>query len=157
MLVLAPTRELAIQIQSEAEKFGHPIGIMSVCMYGGAPKPEQLSQYRRGVHVIVATPGRLNDFLEDRVVDLSLISYLVLDEADRMLDMGFEPQVRKILARVPTKRMTMLFSATWCADVQDVALQICRSSPLGLCFPRTLIVTQDRQRKLFSGTRPLVI
>jgi ATP-dependent RNA helicase DDX5/DBP2 len=121
VLVLAPTRELATQIQVEAEKFGHPIGMQSVCMYGGAPKGEQLGTYRRGVHVIVATPGRLNDFLEMRAVNLQLVSYLVMDEADRMLDMGFEPQIRKILAQVPKKRTTMLFSATWPKEVRRLA------------------------------------
>jgi ATP-dependent RNA helicase DDX5/DBP2 len=121
VLVLAPTRELATQIQAEAEKFGNPIGMTSVCMYGGAPKGDQMGQYRRGVQVIVATPGRLNDFLEMRSVNLGLISYLVMDEADRMLDMGFEPQIRKILAQVPKKRTTMLFSATWPKEVRRLA------------------------------------
>merc|ERR1719487_2330758 len=121
VLVLAPTRELATQIQVEAEKFGHPIGVMSICMYGGAPKGDQLATYRRGVQVIVATPGRLNDFLEMNSVNLNLVAYLVMDEADRMLDMGFEPQIRKILAKVPKKRTTMLFSATWPKEVRRLA------------------------------------
>merc|ERR1719305_81111 len=126
VLVLAPTRELATQIQGEAEKFGHPIGVMSVCMYGGAPKGEQLGTYRRGVQVIVATPGRLNDFLEMNSVNLGLISYLVMDEADRMLDMGFEPQIRKILLKrdMPSQhdgRMTLMFSATFPREIQKLA------------------------------------
>ena len=97
VLTLAPTRELANQIQSECVKFGRSSGIMSTCVYGGAPKGNQLREIRGGVAVIIATPGRLNDFLEMRAVSLQQVSYLVFDEADRMLDMGFEPQIRKIL------------------------------------------------------------
>lgn len=93
-LVLAPTRELANQIQEECAKFGRMAGITSTCVYGGAPKGPQLRDVRNGVHVVIATPGRLNDFLEMRSINLRQVSYLVFDEADRMLDMGFEPQVR---------------------------------------------------------------
>jgi len=94
VLVLAPTRELAMQIKEEADKFGNACGIRNTCVYGGAPKGPQLGALRRGVEIVIATPGRLNDFLECGQVQLGQVSYLVLDEADRMLDMGFEPQVR---------------------------------------------------------------
>ena len=87
LLVLAPTRELSVQIMEECQKFGRPIGIRSVCCYGGSPKYAQISAIARGVEVIIATPGRLNDLLEMKKADLSNIKYLVLDEADRMLDM----------------------------------------------------------------------
>jgi ATP-dependent RNA helicase DDX5/DBP2 len=87
LLVLAPTRELSVQIMEETQKFGRPIGVRSVCCYGGAPKWGQISAIERGVECVIATPGRLNDLLEMRKVDLSSIKYLVLDEADRMLDM----------------------------------------------------------------------
>jgi ATP-dependent RNA helicase DDX5/DBP2 len=87
LLVLAPTRELSVQILEEAQKFGRPLGIRSVCCYGGSPKYAQIQAIQRGVECIIATPGRLNDLLEMRKVDLSAIKYLVLDEADRMLDM----------------------------------------------------------------------
>lgn len=93
VLVLAPTRELAMQIKEEADKFGASCGIRNTCVYGGAPKGPQLGSLRRGVEIVIATPGRLNDFLECGQVNLGQVSYLVLDEADRMLDMGFEPQV----------------------------------------------------------------
>ncbi len=93
VLVLAPTRELAMQIKQEADKFGVSSGIRNTCVYGGAPKGPQLGALRRGVEIVIATPGRLNDFLESNQVQLGQVSYLVLDEADRMLDMGFEPQV----------------------------------------------------------------
>ena len=95
LCVLAPTRELACQIEAEAEKFGRAAGIRTVCCYGGAPRGQQLGALRRGAQVIVACPGRLNDFLQSGSVSLANVSYLVLDEADRMLDMGFEPQIRQ--------------------------------------------------------------
>lgn len=87
LLVLAPTRELSVQIMEETQKFGRPIGVRSVCCYGGAPKWGQISALERGVECVIATPGRLNDLLEMRKADLSSIKFLVLDEADRMLDM----------------------------------------------------------------------
>ena len=123
MLVLAPTRELAIQILEETQKFGRPIGIRSVCCYGGSPKYPQIQALQRGVEVIVCTPGRINDLIEMKKADLSGVKYVVLDEADRMLDMGFEPQIRSIMNNVPdaTKRQTLLFSATWPKEIQRLA------------------------------------
>ena len=93
MLVLAPTRELAVQIQAECAKFGASSRIKSTCVYGGAPRGPQQRDLRAGVEIVIATPGRLLDFLEARATNLRRVTYLVLDEADRMLDMGFEPQV----------------------------------------------------------------
>merc|ERR1719382_1067603 len=120
LCVIAPTRELAIQIQEEADKFGKP-EIATVCCYGGAPKHGQADAMRRGVHGIIGTPGRINDFLEGGQLDLSRVCKLVLDEADRMLDMGFKPQIRKILAKIPRQRHTMFFTATWPASVRRLA------------------------------------
>ena len=120
VLVLAPTRELATQIQEEADKFGRAAGYMSACAYGGAGKREQL-RAMESASVLVATPGRLNDFLDSGQVDLSSVFYLVMDEADRMLDMGFEPQIRDILKRVPRRRQTLMFSATWPEEVRRLA------------------------------------
>ena len=120
VLVLAPTRELATQIQEEADKFGRGAGYASAVAYGGAPKRDQLAAMRNA-SVLVATPGRLNDFLEGGQVDLSSVFYLVMDEADRMLDMGFEPQIREILKRVPRRRQTLMFSATWPEEVRRLA------------------------------------
>jgi ATP-dependent RNA helicase DDX5/DBP2 len=120
-LVLAPTRELANQIHVEATKFGRSSGILATCVYGGAPKGGQLREIRNGVQIIIATPGRLNDFLESRQVSLAQVSYLVFDEADRMLDMGFEPQIRKILACIPGQRQTMFYTATWPMGVRKLA------------------------------------
>ncbi|XP_010492272.1 PREDICTED: DEAD-box ATP-dependent RNA helicase 46 isoform X2 [Camelina sativa] len=121
ILVLSPTRELATQIQVEALKFGKSSKISCACLYGGAPKGPQLKEIERGVDIVVATPGRLNDILEMRRISLHQVSYLVLDEADRMLDMGFEPQIRKIVKEVPTKRQTLMYTATWPKEVRKIA------------------------------------
>ena len=126
-LVLAPTRELANQIHIEAAKFGRTSGILATCVYGGAPKGMQLREIRQGVQIIIATPGRLNDFLESRQVSLMQVSYLVFDEADRMLDMGFEPQIRKILACIPGQRQTMFYTATWPMGVRKLASEFLSS------------------------------
>lgn len=121
LLVMAPTRELAIQIHEEAEKFGKNSGVKCVCVYGGAPKRDQANLLRDGAHGVIGTPGRINDFLEGRTLRLSKVQKLVLDEADRMLDMGFEPQIRKILREVPTRRHTLFFTATWPQEVRKLA------------------------------------
>ncbi|KAG4139984.1 hypothetical protein ERO13_D07G228500v2 [Gossypium hirsutum] len=124
VLVLSPTRELATQIQDEAQKFGGSSRITCTCLYGGAPKGPQLREIERGVDIVVATPGRLNDILEMRRVSLQQVSYLVLDEADRMLDMGFEPQIRKIVKEVPTRRQTLMYTATWPREVRKIAADL---------------------------------
>lgn len=121
VLVLAPTRELATQILDEAIKFGRSSRISCTCLYGGAPKGPQLEELRRGADIVVATPGRLNDILETRNIDLRQISLLVLDEADRMLDMGFEPQIRKIVNEIPPHRQTLMYTATWPKEVRKIA------------------------------------
>lgn len=121
MLVMAPTRELACQIQLEAERFGKRVGIYSVCVYGGAPRGPQLRELRAGAHLVVGTPGRLNDYLEGGELTLENCKNLVLDEADRMLDMGFEPQIRTLIKAIPRDRQTMMFSATWPREVRNLA------------------------------------
>ncbi|CAO2185861.1 unnamed protein product [Urochloa humidicola] len=121
VLVLSPTRELATQIQDEAIKFGKSSRISSTCLYGGAPKGPQLRELDRGADIVVATPGRLNDILEMNRVSLHQVSYLVLDEADRMLDMGFEPQIRKIVKQIPPRRQTLMYTATWPKEVRKIA------------------------------------
>eukprot|EP00929_Paragymnodinium_shiwhaense_P100884 TRINITY_DN6354_c0_g1_i1.p1 TRINITY_DN6354_c0_g1~~TRINITY_DN6354_c0_g1_i1.p1 ORF type:complete len:715 (-),score=211.62 TRINITY_DN6354_c0_g1_i1:176-2320(-) len=123
VLVLAPTRELARQIQMEALKFGRSSGILSCALTGGESKADQLEWIQRGCHVLVATPGRLNELLEKRHVSLGQVFYAVLDEADKMLDMGFEPQIRRIIKEAPAgpERQTLLFSATWPKAVRKLA------------------------------------
>lgn len=95
--------------------------IRNTAIYGGAPKGPQIRDLSRGVEIVIATPGRLIDMLETQKTNLRRITYLVLDEADRMLDMGFEPQIRKIVSQIRPDRQTLMFSATWPKDVQKLA------------------------------------
>jgi superfamily II DNA/RNA helicase len=121
MLVLCPTRELAQQVQQVTAEFGNTTGQRSTCCYGGAARGPQLRELERGVEIIIATPGRLLDFLEGGNTNLRRCTYLVLDEADRMLDMGFEPQIRKIVDQIRPDRQTLMFSATWPKEVIKLA------------------------------------
>ncbi|KAH7629187.1 P-loop containing nucleoside triphosphate hydrolase protein [Sordaria sp. MPI-SDFR-AT-0083] len=121
VLILAPTRELAVQIQQEISKFGKSSRIRNTCVYGGVPKGPQIRDLSRGVEVCIATPGRLIDMLESGKTNLRRVTYLVLDEADRMLDMGFEPQIRKIIGQIRPDRQTLMWSATWPKEVRNLA------------------------------------
>lgn len=120
-LVLAPTRELAQQIQTVANDFGSSVYVRNTCIFGGAPKGKQANDLERGVEIVIATPGRLLDFLATGVTNLRRCTYLVLDEADRMLDMGFEPQIRKILGQIRPDRQILMWSATWPKEVRQLA------------------------------------
>ena len=121
VLILAPTRELAVQIQAEITKFGKTSRIRNTSVYGGVSRGPQIRDLQRGVEVCIATPGRLIDMLEGGKTNLRRVTYLVLDEADRMLDMGFEPQIRKILSQIRPDRQTLMWSATWPKDVRQLA------------------------------------
>ncbi|CAL7938764.1 unnamed protein product [Xylocopa violacea] len=121
VLILAPTRELAQQIQSVARDFGSSSCIRNTCIFGGSPKGPQARDLERGVEICIATPGRLIDFLEKGTTNLRRCTYLVLDEADRMLDMGFEPQIRKIIEQIRPDRQVLMWSATWPKEVQALA------------------------------------
>ncbi|XP_074648921.1 uncharacterized protein LOC141904254 isoform X1 [Tubulanus polymorphus] len=120
-LVLVPTRELAQQVQQVAREFGELSKIKNCCVYGGAPKGPQIRDLNKGTEICIATPGRLIDFLEAKTTNLKRCTYLVLDEADRMLDMGFEPQIRKILEQIRPDRQTLMWSATWPKEVRTLA------------------------------------
>ncbi|XP_030649097.1 putative ATP-dependent RNA helicase DDX5 isoform X1 [Chanos chanos] len=120
-LVLAPTRELAQQVQQVAAEYGRASRLKTTCIYGGAPKGPQIRDLERGVEICIATPGRLIDFLEAGKTNLRRCTYLVLDEADRMLDMGFEPQIRKIVDQIRPDRQTLMWSATWPKEVRQLA------------------------------------
>jgi len=126
VLVLAPTRELAVQIEDEIHGLSYHTTVTSAAIYGGVEMGGQERALKAGVDIIVATPGRLIDHMRQQNADLSGISLLVLDEADRMMDMGFWPDVRKIIAAVPSVRQTLLFSATMPDDVVRFALEIVR-------------------------------
>jgi len=119
-LVLVPTRELASQVTQELSLLGAPRGLRAGAAYGGGPVAAQAKRLR-GAHIVVATPGRLNDLVRRRLISLDAIRILVLDEADRMLDMGFRPQVERIIQLLPKRRQTMLFSATLDGEVGALA------------------------------------
>uniref|UniRef100_A0A182RFR5 RNA helicase n=1 Tax=Anopheles funestus TaxID=62324 RepID=A0A182RFR5_ANOFN len=125
-LVLAPTRELAQQIKQVCDDFGRRMGIYNTCVFGGASKYPQESDLRRGVEIVIATPGRLIDFLERDTTNLRRCTYLVLDEADRMLDMGFEPQIRKIISQIRPDRQVLMWSATWPKEIRKLAEEFLR-------------------------------
>merc|ERR1711936_790728 len=116
------TRELAQQIETVAREFSRgSLRIRTTCVFGGANKGPQIRDLDAGVDLVVATPGRLIDLLEMNVTTLRQCSYVVLDEADRMLDMGFEPQIRKILGQIRPDRQMLMWSATWPDDVKELA------------------------------------
>jgi ATP-dependent RNA helicase RhlE len=120
-LVLVPTRELAIQVHRSLTTYGAPVRAQVAAIYGGVGMKPQRDALRRGVDIVVATPGRLIDHLQQRSVDLTRVEILTLDEADRMLDMGFLPALRRVLTAVPRTRQTLLFSATFSTEVKHLA------------------------------------
>jgi ATP-dependent RNA helicase RhlE len=120
-LVLLPTRELAMQVSESLQSVGRSLGLRTAVLIGGAPEGPQKKALEKDPRIIIATPGRLVDFLEQRAVSLASVRILVLDEADRMLDMGFAPQINKILQSVPKERQTMLFSATMPQEILGLA------------------------------------
>jgi ATP-dependent RNA helicase RhlE len=126
VVILAPTRELAIQIRGVIDPLARVMGLTSVVLVGGIPLRTDMQQLRVEPTIVVGTPGRITDHLRQRTLDLSRAAILVLDEADRMLDLGFLPQVRRILETMPEKRQTMLFSATIPIEIQNLATQYLR-------------------------------
>jgi ATP-dependent RNA helicase RhlE len=120
-LVILPTRELALQVDEHLSKIGRAINLRTAVLIGGASMHKQMEMLRNNPHVIIATPGRLIDHLNQKTVNLENVKVLVLDEADRMLDMGFEPQIRRILNNVPKDRQTLLFSATMPDEIVKIA------------------------------------
>ena len=128
VLVLAPTRELAQQVATQASRYGQNLHLRTVCLFGGAPYPPQYRELERGVDILVATPGRLLDHIERGRVDLSRLRILVLDEADRMLDMGFAEDVDRVCAQAPAARQTVLFSATIDGAIGRLAARLTRDA-----------------------------
>ena len=123
-LILAPTRELAEQIHQTCIQLGQHTGVLSAAIYGGVSKGPQLAKLRRGPEIVVACPGRLLDHLNDENIDLSQVEVLVLDEADTMCDMGFLPDTRRILQKLPTRRQTLFFSATMPEEIRQLSQNI---------------------------------
>jgi ATP-dependent RNA helicase RhlE len=120
-LILTPTRELAIQISESFTAYGKHTGLKNLVIFGGVSQNPQVDALRRGVDILIATPGRLLDLMNQRFVHLDHIKMLILDEADRMLDMGFVHDVKKIIAKVPANRQTLFFSATMPTEIQSLA------------------------------------
>jgi len=127
VLILTPTRELAAQVQQSVREYGRHLPFRSTTIFGGVSIRPQIADLRKGIEIVVATPGRLLDHLQQRTVDLSGVEILVLDEADRMLDMGFIRDMRKIFAVLPKQRQTLLFSATFSSDIRRLAADLMRN------------------------------
>jgi ATP-dependent RNA helicase RhlE len=145
VLILTPTRELAAQVEESVRTYGKHLNFKSAVVYGGVGFNPQVEALRRGVDILVATPGRLLDHQRQRTVDLSGVETLVLDEADRMLDMGFIPDIKRILALLPKKRQNLLFSATFSDEIRDLANGLLHSPAQIQVTPRNSTVDTIRQ------------
>ncbi len=126
-LILAPTRELAAQVEESVRAYAKYTMLRATCVFGGVSIDPQIAQLRSGVEIVVATPGRLLDHIQQKTVSLSQVEYLVLDEADRMLDMGFMPDIKRILALLPERRQSLLFSATFPEEVKRLSEQLLKT------------------------------
>jgi len=147
-LVITPTRELAIQIADSFSTYGRFTGIRNTVIYGGVKQASQTSSIRNGIDILVATPGRLLDLMEQGYVRLNDIEYFVLDEADRMLDMGFIHDIRKIIAKLPVKRQTLFFSATMPGSIVELSKKILYN-PLKIEATPTLTTAETVQQYLY--------
>ena len=145
-LILVPTRELAAQVADSVQAYGRHLHQRSAVIFGGVGIYPQIEKLRRGVDLIVATPGRLLDHLQQRTVDLSGIETLVLDEADRMLDMGFIRDIRRLIAVLPKQRQTLLFSATFNPEIRALAETLLRNPATVEVAPRNTTAAQITQR-----------
>ncbi|RDD60932.1 ATP-dependent helicase [Ferruginivarius sediminum] len=145
-LVLAPTRELAVQINEACRTYGRSLGQRTAVVVGGVPKGKQVRALSRGVDILIATPGRLMDLMNDRSVQLNQVTTLVLDEADRMLDMGFIHDVRKIAGMLPDGRQSMLFSATMPREIEKLANELLNQPVRVEVSPQTPAVERIDQR-----------
>ena len=144
-LVLTPTRELAAQVEEAVQTYGKYVELSSTVIFGGVGMNPQISRVKKGVDILVATPGRLLDLLQQGVLDLSQVQILVLDEADRMLDMGFIHDVKKVLAVVPKDKQSLLFSATFSEEIRDLAATLLKSPLTIQVTPRNTTVQRITQ------------
>jgi ATP-dependent RNA helicase RhlE len=155
VLILVPTRELAVQVDEFVRTYGRTVPLRAAVVYGGVPLDPQTKQLRAGVEILAATPGRLLDHIGQRAVNLGQVEVLVLDEADRMLDMGFLPDIRRIIELVPSRRQTLLFSATFSEDIRRLAGSLLHEPVTVEVAPRNttaegvrqLVYPVDRDRK----------
>jgi len=144
-LILAPTRELAAQVSESVRTYGRHLPIRAMQIYGGVSIRPQIEKLRNGVDIVVATPGRLLDHLQQRTIDLSHVEVLVLDEADRMLDMGFIRDIRKILKQLPAERQNLLFSATFSREIRQLAANLLHQPAEIQVTPRNTTVDRVTQ------------
>ena len=159
-LILTPTRELAAQVEESVRTYGKYAKLTSTVIFGGVGINPQIAQFKRGVDILVATPGRLLDHLGQRTVNLSHVEILVLDEADRMLDMGFIRDIKRILALLPKRRQNLLFSATFSDEIKTLAdgllnapamIEVARrNSTVEIITQKVHPVDRDRKRELLS-------
>ena len=129
-LILTPTRELALQVEESVKLYGKHLPYKSAVIFGGVKINPQIATLRKGVDIVVATPGRLLDHISQKTIDLSQVSFLILDEADRMLDMGFINDIKKVIAVLPKERQTLLFSATYSDEIKKLSEKFLRSPSL---------------------------
>ena len=144
-LVLTPTRELAAQVEESVQTYGKFLQLSSTVVFGGVGMNPQISKLKKGVDILVATPGRLLDLAQQGMLDLGQVQMLVLDEADRMLDMGFLPDVRKVLALVPKEKQSLLFSATFSDEIRDLAETLLKNPQSVQVTPRNTTVQRITQ------------
>ncbi|SOD40392.1 DEAD/DEAH box helicase [Nitrosovibrio sp. Nv4] len=159
-LILAPTRELAVQVYESVKTYGKYLSLRCAVVYGGMDMAPQTRDLRAGVEILVATPGRLLDHIQQKTVNLSKIEILILDEADRMLDMGFLPDIKRILALLPQQRQSLMFSATFSEEIKKLANKLLRDPVLIEVARRNSIaelithvvhpVSRDRKRELLT-------
>ncbi|MDL2335661.1 MAG: DEAD/DEAH box helicase, partial [Chloroflexota bacterium] len=155
VLVLTPTRELALQVEESVRTYGQQRPVQSAVIYGGVGFDGQVNRLRQGPEIVVATPGRLLDHVGQRTIDLSRVEVLVLDEADRMLDMGFIHDIRKVLALLPVERQNLLFSATFSAEIRRLAADFLKDPAYVQVTPKNtapdlvkqIVMPVDRSRK----------
>ncbi|MGH8177205.1 MAG: DEAD/DEAH box helicase [Steroidobacter sp.] len=160
VLVLVPTRELASQVNESIKSYGKYLRLRTVVVFGGVSINPQIDAFRRGTDILVATPGRLLDHAQQRTVDLSRVEMLVLDEADRMLDMGFIADIRRVIRLLPTRRQNLMFSATYSEDIRKLAQTLLhnpaeievarRNAPIEAVEQRAYLVPKDQKRSLLS-------
>ena len=152
-LILTPTRELAIQIGESFTAYGRHTGLRHTVIFGGVPQHSQVDALRRGVDILIATPGRLMDLIGQRFISLKDIEIFVLDEADRMLDMGFIADIRRIVPQLPTKRQTLFFSATMPADIQRLASSLL-TNPVAVAVTPIASTAETIQQTLYYVEKP---
>ena len=160
-LVLVPTRELALQVEQALRQIGSPLGLYTAVVIGGTPQHSQAKTLRRNPHIVIATPGRLDDLMKQGIYKLDRVSIITLDEADRMLDVGFLPQIKKILKTAPRERQTMLFSATMPQSISSLASAFMKMplrieiAPQGTSAENVeqevFVVSKDRKMRLLDS------